>query len=128
MIRYNIQAVDVNGTRLRLSHEGHPCGNGGHHVDLNVVLKVKDHPFFERHEADLHCTIPVNIAQAALGAEIEVPTLEEPYKLKIPEGTQSGMQFRLRHKGVAVLNGHTRGDLYVHIVVKVPSKLTREQK
>ena len=70
----------------------------------------------------------MNIAQAALGDEIEVPTLEEPYKLKIPEGTQSGTQFRIRHKGVPVLNGRGRGDLYVHIDVRVPSRLTREQK
>jgi molecular chaperone DnaJ len=127
-LKVNIPAGVDNGTRMRLSQEGHPGANGGPPGDLYVVLKVKEHPFFERHEADLHCTIPVNIAQAALGADIEVPTLEEPYRLKIPEGTQSGTQFRLRHKGVAVLNGHTRGDLYVHIDVKVPSKLTRDQK
>jgi DnaJ-class molecular chaperone len=68
-------------------------------------LKVKEHAFFERHQQDLHCAIPLNIAQAALGTEIEVPTLDEPYKLKIPEGTQSGAQFRIRHKGVPVVNG-----------------------
>ena len=77
---------------------------------------------------DLHCTIPINLAQAALGAEIEVPTLEEPYKLKIPEGTQSGAQFRLRHKGVPVVNGSGRGDLYVHVDVRIPTRLTRDQR
>ena len=105
-----------------------PARNGGPPGDLYVFLKVKPHPFFERHENDLHCTIPMNIAQAALGAEIEVPTLEEPHKLKIPEGTQNGAQFRLRHKGVPVLNGSGRGDLYVHVDVKVPTRLTREQR
>jgi molecular chaperone DnaJ len=93
-----------------------------------VFLKVKEHPFFERHEHDLHCTIPLGIAQAALGAEIEVPTLEQPHKLKIPEGTQTGAQFRLRGKGVPVLNGSGRGDLYIHVGVTVPTRLTREQR
>ena len=127
-LKVNIPAGVDNGTRLRLSHEGQPGVNGGPPGDLYVVLKVAEHAFFERHEADLHCTIPLNIAQAALGAEIEVPTLEEPYKLKVPEGTQSGTQFRIRHKGVPVINTHTRGDLYVHMDVRVPGKLTREQK
>jgi len=127
-MKVNIPAGVDNGTRLRLSGEGHPGANGGPQGDLYVVLKVKEHPFFERNEADLHCTIPLNVAQAALGAEIEVPTLAEPYKLKIPEGTQSGTQFRIRHKGVPIVNSHARGDLYVHIEVRIPSKLTREQK
>jgi molecular chaperone DnaJ len=70
----------------------------------------------------------VNIAQAALGCELEVPTLEGLHKLKIPEGTQTGAQFRLRNKGVPVLNGSGRGDLFVHIEVKVPARLTREQR
>ena len=77
---------------------------------------------------DLHCTVPVNVGQATLGAEIDVPTLEEPYRLKIPEGTQNGAQFRLRHIGVPSVNGGGRGDIYVHIEVRVPSKLTREQR
>jgi molecular chaperone DnaJ len=72
--------------------------------------------------------VPINITQAALGAEIEVPTLEEPHKLKIPEGTQTGSQFKLRHKGVPVLNGGGRGDLYLHVEVKIPTRLTREQR
>jgi molecular chaperone DnaJ len=83
---------------------------------------------FERHEYDLHCTIPVNIAQAALGTEIEIPTLEDPHKLKIPEGSQSGAQLRIRHKGVPHVNGHARGDIVVHLDVKTPTKLTRDQK
>lgn len=127
-LKVNIPAGVDDGNRLRLSHEGQPGANGGPPGDLFVVLKVKEHAFFERHGNDLHCTIPVNVGQAALGAEIEVPTLEEPYRLKIPESTQNGAQFRLRHLGVPSVNGGGRGDIHVHIEVKVPSKLTREQR
>lgn len=127
-LKINIPAGVDEGTRLRLSAEGQPGRRGGPPGDLYVVLKVKEHPFFEREGTNLHCTIPVNIAQAALGADLEVPTLEQPYKLKIPEGTQTGAQFRLRNKGVPQLNGSARGDLLVHIEVKVPSRLTRDQR
>jgi molecular chaperone DnaJ len=127
-LKINIPAGVDDGTRLRLAQEGQPGANGGPHGDLYVFLKVRAHPFFERQEQDLHCTIPVNIGQAALGAEIDVPTLEEPYKLKIPEGTQSGAQFKLRNKGVPHVNGGGRGDLYVHIEVRVPTRLSREQR
>src|SRR5579864_2846345 len=127
-LKVNIPAGVDQGTRLRLSHEGEPGGNGGPPGDLYVVLKVKEHPFFERHEYDLHCTIPVNVAQAVLGAEIEVPTLEDANTLKIPEGTQSGTELRLRHKGVPHVNGRGRGDIVVHIDVSTPAKLTRDQK
>ena len=127
-LKINIPAGVDNGTRLRLAHEGEPGANGGPPGDLYVVLKVKEHAFFERREYDLHCTIPINVAQAALGAEIEVPTMEQPSKLKIPEGTQSGTELRIRHKGVAQVNGHGRGDIVVHIEVKTPTKLTKDQK
>ena len=127
-LKVNIPAGVDDGTRVRLSGEGQPGVNGGPAGDLYVFLKVKPHPFFDRHDYDLHCTIPVNIAQAALGAEIEVPTLDQPQKLKIPEGTQNGAQFRLRHKGVPILNGGGRGDLYVHVDVRIPARLTREQR
>lgn len=127
-LKVNIPAGVDDGMRLRLSGEGQPGSHGGPAGDLYVFLKVKPHPFFERHERDLHCTIPLNIAQAALGAEIEVPTLEMPYKLKIPEGTQNGAQFKVRNRGIAELNGNGRGDLYVHVDVKVPSRLTKEQR
>ena len=127
-LKVNIPAGVDETTRIRLSAEGQPGTNGGPSGDLYVFLKVKEHPFFERREQDLHCTIPINLAQAALGAEIEVPTLEQPYKLKIPEGTQSGAQFRIRHKGVPMVNGSGRGDLFIHIDVKIPSRLTREQR
>jgi molecular chaperone DnaJ len=117
-----------NNTRIRLATEGQPGSNGGPPGDLYVFLKVKEHAFFDRQGQDLHCAIPINLAQAALGAEIEVPTLEQPHKLKIPEGTQNGAQFRLRHKGVPVVNGSGRGDIYVHVEVQIPTRLTRDQK
>jgi molecular chaperone DnaJ len=127
-LKVNIPAGVDDGTRVRLGNEGQPGANGGPPGDLYVFLKVKDHPFFERHEQDLHCTIPLNIAQAALGCEIEVPTLDQPHKLKIPEGTQNGAQFRLRNKGVPMLNGSGRGDLYIHVDVKTPTRLSRDQR
>lgn len=127
-LKVNIPPGVDDGTRLRLAGEGQPGGNGGPPGDLYVFLKVKEHAFFERQGNDLHCTIPINMAQAALGAEIEVPTLGTPHKLKIPEGTQNGAQFRLRNQGVAMLNGGGRGDLYVHIDVKIPTRLSREQR
>ena len=127
-LKVNIPAGVDSGTRIRLSNQGQPGANGGPAGDLYVVLKVKEHPFFDRRENDLHCTIPINLAQAALGAEIEAPTLTGTESLKIPAGTQSGAQFRLRNQGVPHVNGHGRGDLWVHVDVKVPSKLTRVQR
>jgi molecular chaperone DnaJ len=127
-LKVNIPAGVDDGTRLRIGSEGQPSPNSGPPGDLYVFLKVKEHPFFERHEQDLHCSIPINVSQAALGCDIEVPTLEQPHKLKIPEGTQNGAQFRLRNRGIAHLNGSGRGDLFVHIEVKVPARLTREQR
>jgi molecular chaperone DnaJ len=127
-LKISIPAGVDDGSRLRLSSEGEPGANGGPAGDLYVFLKVRPHAFFERHESDLHCVIPLNIAQAALGAEIEIPTLDQPYKLKIPEGTQNGAQFRIRHKGVPSLNGGGRGDIMVHVEVTIPSRLTRDQR
>jgi molecular chaperone DnaJ len=127
-LKVNIPAGVDDGTRLRLASEGQPGRHGGPSGDLYVFLKVREHPFFERQGTDLHCTIPINLAQAALGAEIEVPTLEQPYKLKIPEGTQNAAQFRLRNRGIAEVNGSGRGDLYVHVEVTVPTRLSREQR
>jgi molecular chaperone DnaJ len=127
-LRVNIPAGVDDGTRVRMMNEGQPGAGGGPAGDLYVFLKVKAHAYFERQESDLHCTIPLNVAQATLGCEVDVPTLDQPYRLKVPEGTQAGAQFRLRHKGVPILNGGGRGDLYIHVEVKVPMRLTREQK
>ena len=127
-LKVTIPAGVGDGNRLRLSGEGQPSPNGGPNGDLYVFLKVKEHAFFERHENDLHCTIPVNFAQAALGAEILVPTLGEPATVKVPEGAQTGTQLRLKKQGIAQVNGHSRGDIVVHLQVKTPGKLTRDQR
>jgi molecular chaperone DnaJ len=116
------------GTRLRVGGEGEPGPNGGPAGDLYVVLDVKEHPFFERRGADLYCTIPLSIAQASLGAELQVPGLNGEEKLKIPEGTQSGAVFRIKGKGLADPRGGGKGDLYYHVRVLTPTKLTREQR
>jgi molecular chaperone DnaJ len=116
------------GTRLRVQGEGEPGPNGGPTGDLYVVLDVKEHPFFERRGADLYCTIPISIAQATLGVELQVPGLGGDEKLKIPEGTQSGAVFRIRGKGLADPHGGGKGDLYYHVRVLTPTKLTREQR
>jgi len=116
------------GTRLRVAGEGEPGPNGGPAGDLYVVLEVKEHPFFERRGADLYCTIPVSIAQATLGTELQVPGLNGEEKLKIPEGTQSGAVFRIKGKGLADPRGGGKGDLYYHVCVLTPTKLTREQR
>jgi len=115
-------------TRLRISGEGEPGVSGGPQGDLYIVLEVKEHPFFQRRNADLYCTIPISFAQAALGAELTVPTLDGEEKLKIPEGTQTGSVFRLKGKGLPDPHGGGKGDLYVHVQVVTPSKLTREQR
>src|SRR6266403_2731368 len=116
------------GTRLRVPGEGEVGVNGGAPGDLYVVLEVKEHPFFERRNSDLYCTIPVSVVQAALGTELQVPGLNGEEKLKIPEGTQSGAVFRIKGKGLPDPRGGGRGDLYYHVQVLTPSKLTREQR
>jgi molecular chaperone DnaJ len=116
------------GTRLRVAGEGEPGPNNGPAGDLYVVLEVKEHPFFERRGADLYCTIPLSIAQASLGTELQVPGLSGEEKLKIPEGTQSGAVFRIKGRGLADPRGGGKGDLYYHVRVLTPTKLTREQR
>jgi molecular chaperone DnaJ len=116
------------GTRLRVAGEGEPGPNGGSPGDLYVVLEVKEHPFFERRGADLYCTIPISMPQAVLGTELQVPGLNGEERLKIPEGTQSGAVFRLKGKGLADPRGGGKGDLYYHVRVLTPTKLTREQR
>jgi molecular chaperone DnaJ len=93
-----------------------------------VAIKVKEHPVFERHEFDLHCTSPVNVSQAALGDSIELSTYDGPQSVKIPEGSQPGTRIRLKGLGVPKIQGSGRGDLYVHLDVRIPSKLTRDQR
>jgi molecular chaperone DnaJ len=117
-----------DGTRIRFAGLGEAGSFGGPPGDLYVVLHVKEHSFFAREGNDLHCVIPISYTQAALGTEITVPTLDGEHRLKIPDGTQSGTTFRLRSKGVPVLNGHGKGDLFVVVRVQTPTKLTKRQR
>jgi molecular chaperone DnaJ len=116
------------GTRLRVQGEGESGPNGGPAGDLYVVLDVKEHNFFERRGADLYCTIPLSMAQASLGTELQVPGLNGEERLKVPEGTQSGAVIRIKGKGLPDPHGGGRGDLYYHLRVLTPTKLTREQR
>lgn len=116
------------GTRMRVAGEGEASPNGGPPGDLYVVLEVKEHAFFERRGADLYCTIPISVIQAALGDELQVPGLNGDEKLKIPEGTQSGAVFRIKGKGLPDPHGGGRGELYYHVCVLTPTRLTREQR
>ena len=127
-LKINIPAGVSTGTRLRLAGEGQPGANNGPAGDLYVFIKVREHSIFERQEDDLHCTIPVNIAQAALGTEVDLLTFDGLQTIKVPEGTQSAAKIKLRGLGVPHLQGSGRGDLFVHMDVRIPSKLTREQK
>lgn len=116
------------GTQMRLSGEGQGSQSGGPSGDLYVVLRVREHAFFERHEYDLLCTIPVNVAQAALGCEVELETFEGVQVIKIPEGTQPGTKIRVRGKGVPRVNASGRGDLIARIDVRIPEKMTKAQR
>ena len=125
----NVPAGVEDGTRIRYQEQGDAGVNGGPPGDLYVVLKVKPHPFFEREGRDLHCSVPVSFTQAALGADIVVPTLDGgEHKLKVPEGTQSGTTFRVRGKGVPALQSSGKGDMYVHVRIQTPSKLSKRQR
>jgi molecular chaperone DnaJ len=115
-------------TRMRVSGEGEPGVNGGPPGDLYIVLEVKEHPFFERRGADLYCTIPISVAQAALGCEILVPGLNGDEKVTIAEGTQNGSIIRLKGKGLPDPHGGGKGEFYVNIRVVIPTKLSREQR
>ena len=127
-IRVNVPAGIGTGSRIKLSGEGEHGVNGGPPGDLYIVLHVKPHSVFEREGADLFCEVPISFAQVALGAEIEVPTLEGRARLRIPAGTQTHKVFRMRGKGVTHLRGGGRGDLHVRIVVETPTNLNSRQK
>ncbi len=114
--------------RIRLAGEGEAGVNGGPAGDLYVVVQLKPHSVFQREGADLHCEMPIGFATAALGGEIEIPTLDGQAKIKIPPGTQTGQVFRLRGKGIRPVRGSVTGDLYCHVAVETPVKLTARQK
>jgi molecular chaperone DnaJ len=116
------------GSKLRISGEGNVGLRGAPAGDLYVVIRVRPHEFFERHEGDIYCRVPVTFTQAALGTEVEVPTLNGEFKLRIPSGTQTGKTFKLRGRGIPHVYGYGRGDEYVEIVVETPTRLGKKQK
>ena len=125
----NVPAGVEDGTRIRLSGEGEAGMRGGPAGDLYIFLAVKPHPFFQRDGADLYCRVPISLVQAALGSEITVPTVDGGQaKVKVPEGTQSGKQFRIKDKGMPILRSRDVGDLYIQAVVETPQNLTRRQR
>lgn len=116
------------GIRLRVSSEGEMGVHGGPPGDLYVMITVTQHPFFKRKDNDLLCEVPISFVQAALGSEIEVPTIDGTESIKIPAGTSSGKVFHLRGKGVPKLGRYGRGDQFISVYVDVPKKLTARQK
>ncbi len=124
-----IPAGVEEGTRIRLGGEGEAGARGAPPGDLYIFLSVREHKLFTREGADLHCRIPLAMTTAALGGSIEVPTLSGGrVKVTIPEGTQSGHQFRLRGKGMPVLRSSYKGDMYIHVHVETPVRLSKKQK
>jgi molecular chaperone DnaJ len=128
VVTVKVPAGVEEGARILYSSEGEAGVYGGPPGDLYVVLHAKEHSFFEREGKNLYCVVPISFSQAALGAEIQVPTLENDYALKIPEGTQTGSTFKLKNQGVPVLNGRGRGDLFVEVNVQTPAKLSKRQR
>jgi molecular chaperone DnaJ len=127
-VKVKIPAGITDSARLRIRGEGDIGSLGGPNGDLFLELYVKQHPFFKREGKDIFCEVPVSFVQAALGAEIEIPTLEGKTTTKIPPGTQPGQTFKLKGKGVPSLNGKGKGDLYVKVQVEVPVKLSSRQR
>ncbi|WP_312334867.1 molecular chaperone DnaJ [Anaerospora hongkongensis] len=127
-IKIKIPGGVDNGSRLRVAHEGEAGNRGGQPGDLYVYIFVKSHKLFTREGDDVICEVPITIVQAALGDEIEVPTLDGKVQLRIPEGTQTATVFRLKDKGVPHLRGSGRGDQHVKVKVITPKKLTDKQK
>lgn len=127
-ITVKVPAGIDDGQTISLRGNGNIGAQGGAAGDLLVTISVRPHPFFVREGTAVHCEFPVTFTQAALGAELEVPTLDGRVKYAMPEGTQTGTVFRLKGKGIPGLAGKSRGDQYVHILVEVPKSLTRKQK
>ncbi len=127
-IKIRVPAGVENGMRLRSAGNGESGLRGGSSGDLYVVLHVKEHEIFKRDGEDLYCEIPISYTIAALGGDVEVPTLNGTAQVKIPAGTQSGMVFRLKGKGVKSLENHGYGDLHARVIVEVPTKLNPEQR
>jgi molecular chaperone DnaJ len=127
-LEVKIPAGIDEGMRIRSSGNGEPGTNGGPPGDLYIEIRIKKHDVFQRDGDDLHCAVPISFTTAALGGEIEVPTLGGQAAIDIPEGTQNGKQFRLRGKGIKGVRSSYPGDLYCHIAVETPIKLTEHQR
>ena len=125
----NVPAGVEDGTRIRLAGEGEAGLRGGPPGDLYIFLSVKPHAFFQRDGADLYCRVPISMVRAAIGGEITVHAIDSSEcKLKVPEGTQSGRQLKVKGKGMPVLRGRDQGDLHVQISVETPQNLTKRQR
>lgn len=127
-IKVKIPAGIDHGQRLKLRGEGEPGESGAPAGDLYVQVAVREHPIFQRQESELICEAPISYTTAVLGAEIDVPTLEGPAKVKVPPGTQSGKIFKIRHKGVPILGTTRRGDLHVRVNIEVPKKISDDER
>ena len=127
-LRVKVPAGIDDGQSFRVREEGNAGSNGGPNGDVLVTVSVRKHPIFTRDGANVLCTMPISFAQAALGATIEVPTLDGKVRYTVPEGTQTGTTFRLRGKGIPYVGYKTRGDQFVTVVVETPTHLSREQK
>ncbi len=127
-VELKIPAGVETGSRLRLRSEGEAGEMGGPNGDLYVFLQVEEHDFFVRDQDDILCRVPITFVQAALGATIEVPTLKDTEKIKIPKGTQNGHLFRLKGKGIPHVRGYGRGDQIIEVHVQVPTQITRKQE
>ncbi len=127
-LKVKVPAGVDTGRRIRLSGEGEAGVQGGPHGDLYVLLAVKPHKLFKRDGANLFCRVPITVTKAALGGEVEVPTIEgKATKVKVPAGTQTGQQFRLKGKGMSVLGSDSKGDLYIETFVETPVNLNKKQ-
>jgi len=127
-LELKIPAGVDDSSRLRVTSEGEAGVNGGPPGDLYVIISVEEHSFFKRQGNDLFCEVPLTFWQAALGTEIEVPTLKGKEKIRIPEATQTGRVFRLKNRGVPSIGGRGTGDQFVAVTVVTPSKLSDEQR
>ena len=128
VLEVNIPAGVDNGTRVRLSGMGEPGDRGGQAGDLYVTVIVREHPLFQREDYEVFCEVPISFTQAALGAKIDVPTLDGKVKMTIPTGTQSGKVFRLKGKGIPHLHSQQRGDQHVRVIIETPTELSSRQR
>ena len=127
-VKLKVPAGIADGSRLRSSRNGEAGIRGGPHGDLYVVVHIQEHKIFQREDDHLYCEVPIPFGVAALGGEVDVPTLEGKAQLKVPAGTQSGQLFKLRGKGIMNVNGRERGDLLARLLVEVPTRLNSEQR